>query len=61
MRVDHRRLHILVPQQFLDGANVIAGFEQMRRKRMAQCVRRRGLGDARTLRSSGTRQKRRAP
>ncbi len=32
MRVDHRRLEIPVPQQFLDGPDVIAPFKQMRGK-----------------------------
>ena len=29
MGVDHRRFHVLVGQEFLDGSDVIAGFEQM--------------------------------
>ena len=47
--VDHRRLHVLVAEQLLDGVNVVAGFEQMCCERMSQCVRRRGRGDARRL------------
>jgi hypothetical protein len=30
MGVDHRRLDILVSEQFLNRANVVATFEQMR-------------------------------
>ena len=32
MRVNHRRLYILVPQQLLHRANVVIRFEQMRRE-----------------------------
>lgn len=40
MRVDHRRTHIPVAKQLLDRPDVIAGLEQMRRKRMPQRVAR---------------------
>lgn len=36
MRINHCRAHVFVAQQFLHGANIVAVFEQMRRKRMAQ-------------------------
>ena len=29
MGVDHGGTHVFVAEQFLDGANVVAGFEQM--------------------------------
>ena len=38
MRVNHRRAHILVAQQLLHCANVIAILEQMSRKAMPQRV-----------------------
>ena len=34
-----------MPQQFLDGANIVTSFEQMRGKRMPECVAARGFGD----------------
>jgi len=34
-----------VAKQFLDGANVVAVFQQMGRKRMSKGMRRGGLGD----------------
>ena len=39
MRVDHRSRDVPVPQEFLDRANVVAPFEQVRRKRVPQAVR----------------------
>jgi hypothetical protein len=35
MRVDHGRTDVLVPQEFLHGANVVPCFEEMRGKRVA--------------------------
>ena len=35
MGVNHRRRHIFVAKQFLNGANVIAALQQMPRERMA--------------------------
>lgn len=32
MRVDHRRLHVRVAEQFLDRSNVVSILQQMRRK-----------------------------
>lgn len=43
------RSDIVMPQQFLNVPNVYVVFQQMRCKRMAQCMERRGLGDARLL------------
>ncbi len=37
VRVDHRRADVSVAEQFLDGANVVARLEQMRRERMEKC------------------------
>ncbi len=38
MGIDHGRADILVPREFLDGADVIACFKQMRGKGMSQGV-----------------------
>jgi hypothetical protein len=38
VRVDHGRAHVLVAQQLLDGADVVAGFEQMGGERVPQRV-----------------------
>jgi hypothetical protein len=35
MSVDHRGLDVIMAQEFLNGPNVIAALEQMRRKGMA--------------------------
>jgi len=45
-RVDHRRVHILVPEQLLHGPNVAPVLEQMRREGVAECVTRRLLGNS---------------
>ena len=34
--VDHRGRDVLVPEQFLDGANIVAGLEQVRREAVAE-------------------------
>jgi hypothetical protein len=47
--VNHRRAHITVPEQLLDRADVVAGFEQMCRKGMTQRVTRGRSGDPRNL------------
>ena len=47
MGVDHRRLHVLVPKQFLNGPNIVAVLEQVRRKGVAQGVTGGMLGDSR--------------
>jgi hypothetical protein len=36
MRVNHRRLHIFVTQQFLHSPDIVALLEQMRRKTVAK-------------------------
>ena len=46
VRVDHGGGDVLVPEQLLHRPNVVAGFEQMRRKRVPERVRRRMLGDS---------------
>jgi hypothetical protein len=46
MGVDHRRTHVFVAQELLDGADVIARFQQMRGERMAERVANRVLDDA---------------
>src|SRR5882724_9770436 len=45
MGIDHRRVDILMPQKFLDSANIVASFEQVRGKRMPEGVAARRLGD----------------
>ena len=36
MGVDHRRTHVLVPQEFLDGSNFVSFLEEMDGKGMAK-------------------------
>ena len=38
MRIDHGRAHVAVPEQFLDGSDVVPGFEQMGRKAVSQRI-----------------------
>ncbi len=38
MRIDHCRLDILMPKQFLNRADVVPILQEMGRKRVAQCV-----------------------
>ena len=38
MRVDHGHFHVLVPQQFLNRADVVAVLQRMPDKRMAERV-----------------------
>jgi hypothetical protein len=45
--VHHRRTDVRVAEQLLDGPNVIAGLQQMRRERMAERVAAHTLGHAR--------------
>ncbi len=45
VRVDHRRLHIDVPEQLLHGSDVVAGHEQVGRERMPEHVARDALGE----------------
>jgi hypothetical protein len=34
--VDHRRFDVLVPQQFLDGADIVTVFQEVRGERVPQ-------------------------
>jgi hypothetical protein len=43
MGINHRGFDILVPKQFLNCANVVASFEQMRGKTMPKGVRADGF------------------
>jgi len=45
VRVDHGGLDVLVAEEFLHGADVVAGHEQVRGKAVAERVRADGLGD----------------
>lgn len=47
MRVDHGRFHVFMPEEFLDGPDVVTVCKQMRRKGMTERVAGRMLGDAR--------------
>jgi hypothetical protein len=38
MGIDHGGLHVLMPEQFLHGPNIVAGFQQMRGKRVAERI-----------------------
>lgn len=38
MHVDHRRFDITMPQQFLDGSNIKAAFDQVGGKGMTKCA-----------------------
>ena len=44
--VDHRGAHVLVAEEGLDGADVVAGLEQVGREAVAEGVRRDALVDA---------------
>src|SRR5712664_2609039 len=46
MRVNLRGAHVLVPEQFLNGSDIVAGFQQPRRKRMSQRMATGGLDDS---------------
>src|SRR5713101_3099847 len=45
VRVDHRRGNVLVPEELLDRAYVVAGLEQVGREAVPQYVRRDRLRD----------------
>ena len=47
MRVNHRRIHVVMAEQLLDRANVLPAFEPMGRKRVSQRVCTDRLGDLR--------------
>ena len=38
MGIDHRCTHVLVPQEFLHGANVVALLQEVSRKAMAERI-----------------------
>src|SRR5262249_24593310 len=46
VRVDHGRADVAVAEQLLDGADVVSGFEQVGRKRVAERVAAGVLRDA---------------
>src|SRR3990172_5425128 len=46
MGVNHRGPHVFVAEEFLDGSNVVAGFEQMRSEAMSERVAASGLSEA---------------
>jgi hypothetical protein len=35
MGIDHGGLHVSMPEQFLHGPNIVAGFQQLRGERVA--------------------------
>ena len=47
MRIDHGGAYVLMPEKFLDSANVVRIFKQVRGKRMTQGMRRCVLVDSR--------------
>lgn len=49
MSVDHRRAHIGVAEQLLNGANIVARFEQVCRERVAKGMSCRSFVDPRGL------------
>jgi hypothetical protein len=53
VRVDHRRPHVPVPEQLLNGPDVVAVLEQVRGKRVAQRVTAEVLLDPRSLTRCG--------
>ena len=38
MGIDHGSLHVLMPEQFLHGSNIVSGFQQLHGKRVAEGV-----------------------
>ena len=55
VRVQHRGRDVLVPQQLLDRADVVAGFQQMGREGMSERMTTHALGNAAPLASLGDR------
>ncbi len=43
--INHRRGHVAVAEEFLDGSDVLAGLEQVGREGVPERVARRGYGD----------------
>ncbi len=50
LQINHRRLDIPMPQQFLDRLEMVSGKQQMTRKRMPQNMRAHTFRDSRRLR-----------
>lgn len=44
MGINHGGAHVLMSEQFLNGSDIVAPFDQVRGKTMPQRVRRRRLG-----------------
>jgi hypothetical protein len=38
MGIDHGGLHVLMPEQFLHGPNIVSGFQQMRRETVPERI-----------------------
>jgi hypothetical protein len=38
MGIDHGGLHVLMPEQFLYGPNIVASFQQLRGKRVPEGI-----------------------
>jgi len=49
MGINHRRFQIAVPQQILNGANIIVRLQQVGCKAVPECMRRCLLGDLRLI------------
>ena len=47
VRIDHRRRNIPVPEQFLNRPDIVARLQEMRGKRVAQCMAADRLDDCR--------------
>ena len=45
MRVDHGRRDVLVPQEFLDGPDIVARFEEVGGETVAERMGADGLGE----------------
>ena len=52
--IDHRRRHILVPKQFLDGADVVSRLKQVRREAVPQYMGTDPLDHPRAARRLGS-------
>ena len=46
VRINHRRFYVLVPQQFLDSANIVARFQQVRGEGVAESMGRNRFDNA---------------
>lgn len=61
VRVDHRRRHVPVPEQLLNGADVVPVLEQVRRERVPQRVATRPLHSRTSTPTSASTRPRDAP